>query len=65
MQPYPDIQKRHDDQDEVQDLDQDDGLILDTKSSEQKKAAEEDEFKRKLQEISKRNEDGAKLEPLD
>lgn len=64
MQPYPEIPKRHDDQDAIEDLDQDDGLFLDTKSSEQKKAAE-DEFKRKLQEISKRNEDEAKVDPLE
>jgi hypothetical protein len=40
----------------VEALDQEDsGLFLDTKSSASKKAVAEDEFKKKLQEISKRN----------
>jgi hypothetical protein len=54
MKPYPEIPKKHEDEPLVEELDQEDGLFLDTKSSAQKKAAE-DEFKKKLQEISKRN----------
>ena len=64
LEPYPELQQKHDDQPIVENLDQDNdvpsGFVLDTKSKSSAKKNQEDEFKRQLREIEKRQEEEIK-----